>query len=169
MILFVVLTINSQFQGIELEKILVSACFLGAKVRYNAELKTLQHSLLTLWQAQGRVITICPEVAGGLTTPRKPAERQLTTGIIVNSVGEDVSDAFQLGADLALMLCQKHTIRFALLKESSPSCGSSMIYDGNFSNHKIEGQGLTTQLLRKHGIEVFSELTITELGARLDQ
>ena len=76
---------------------------------------------------------------------------------------------FELGAKQALDLCIKHKICFALLKESSPSCGSKFIYDGSFTGNKITGQGVTTQLLRLHDIKVFSELTITQLAKAISE
>ena len=150
-----------------MQKILVSGCFLGAKVRYNAQIKPLLHPLLQRWQQQQRLIVVCPEVDGGLPVPRKAAERQQHSGLVINTANEDVSQAFYAGAQRALALCQHHQIRYALLKEASPSCGSTIIYDGSFSGKKIAGQGITTELLRQHGIEVFSELTIEALAQQL--
>lgn len=150
------------------DKILISQCFLGDKVRYNGEGKRLTHPLITLWQQQKRFVTICPEVAGGLPVPRPPAEVQSPNGQVITQTGKNVTEQFNLGAKKALAVCQQHHIRFALLKESSPSCGSNLIYDGSFSNNKIVGQGLTCQLLRSAGICVFSEDNIEELAKLLD-
>ncbi|WP_440876929.1 DUF523 domain-containing protein [Thalassotalea sp. PLHSN55] len=152
-----------------MEKILISSCFLGARVRYNAELKPLLHPLIDKWQKEGRFVAICPEVSGGLPTPRAPAEMQPQSQLIFTNKGEDVTAYFNQGAQLALDLCRQHHIRFALLKESSPSCGSGKIYDGSFSQKKIAGQGVTSALLLKHGIEVFSEETIEELSRQLSK
>ena len=152
-----------------MNKILVSACFLGQRVRYNGKAKALSHQLMSSWQQQGRFISICPEMAGGLSVPRSPAEIQLDNSLVINSQKTDVTAEFLLGAQKALALCKKHNIRFALLKESSPSCGSQMIYDGSFSNKKISGQGITSQLLTSNGIEVFSEFNITKLAERITQ
>ncbi|PCI59518.1 MAG: hypothetical protein COB35_11180 [Gammaproteobacteria bacterium] len=156
-----------------MRKILISACFLGKKVRYDADSKTLFHPLIILWQSQNRLISICPEVEGGLPIPRPPAEIQnysnSNNNIIMTSTGVDVSQAFKKGAQQALQLCQQQHIEFALLKESSPSCGNHFIYDGSFSNKKIVGQGVTTQLLQQHGIKVFSEDNIEVLAQALDQ
>jgi len=149
-----------------MEKILISSCFLGANVRYNAKIKPLSHPLITLWQKQQRLVSICPETSGGLSTPRPAAEIQ-KKGLIITATGTNVSQAFQRGAQQALQLCLQHKIKFALLKESSPSCGSSVIYDGSFTNKKVAGQGLTTQLLRKYNIKIFSENTIEQLAEQL--
>jgi len=149
------------------DKILVSRCFLGENVRYNGKVIPLKHPLLTLWQQQNRLIAVCPEVSGGLTVPREPAEQQVDNKIITTS-GMDVSEQFTLGAKRALTLCQQYNIRFALLKESSPSCGSTLIYDGSFTNRKITGQGLTCKVLNRAGIKVFSENNLEELERLLD-
>ncbi len=150
------------------DKILISRCFLGENVRYNSEIMPLKHQLLTLWQRQNRFVAICPEVFGGLPVPREAAEQQLHNKIITIS-GKDVSVQFNLGAKQALTLCRQHNIRFALLKESSPSCGSTLIYDGSFTNKKIVGQGVTTKLLTQEGISVFSENNFEELVNLLDK
>ena len=149
-----------------MQKILVSACLLGEIVRYDGKKVAPLSSLLTLWHSQQRLISFCPEVGGGLSVPRLPAEQQ-ANGEIITISGINVSAAFQQGAQQALQLCVQHNIRFAVLKEFSPSCGSQTIYDGSFSGKKISGQGLTTQLLRQHNIEVFSEFTINKLAEKL--
>ena len=146
----------------KLEKILISGCFLGLNVRYNGQEKALHHASINLWLRQKRLITVCPEVAGGLSVPRAPAEIQ-KSGQIIDNLGVDVTKQFSTGAEHALALCQAHQIKYALLKESSPSCGRHMIYDGSFSNKKISGQGLTCQLLLKAGVQVFSEQNIDQL------
>lgn len=150
------------------EKILVSACLLGKKVRYDGAGKTLENSYLERWQQEGRVIALCPEVSGGLPIPRSPAEINQANGKIMTNDGQDVSKEFSEGAYNALDICQRHNIRYALLKESSPSCGSTTIYDGTFSNRKIQGLGITSTLLTKNGISVYSEDNIEELVKLLD-
>lgn len=150
-----------------MDKILVSACLLGEKVRYDGGSQRQKNVKLSLWQQQGRIISLCPEVAGGLPIPRAPAEMQIDSRIITQQ-GIDVSIEFSAGAEKALYLCKKHQIHYALLKESSPSCGSHSIYDGTFSNTKIAGMGLTAKLLHQNGIRVFSEQQIEELSAYLD-
>lgn len=152
-----------------MDKILISACFIGARVRYNGEIKSLENELLAQWQEQGRLVSICPEVIAGLPVPRPPAEIDASTNQVFTCDGFDVTTQFMRGAQLALSLCQKQSIRFALLKESSPSCGSNTIYDGSFSQKKISGAGLTTRLLRQHGIQVFCENSIKELAELIDR
>ncbi|UUO23654.1 DUF523 domain-containing protein [Colwellia sp. M166] len=152
-----------------MEKILISSCFLGHKVRYDGGDNLLVNATLKRWQAAERLVVICPELAGGLSTPRPPAEIQLSNEniIVKTNSGEDVTPAFELGAQRALSLCHAHGVRYALLKESSPSCGSSSIYNGEFSQHKVPGQGITTALLRANGIKVFSEKNLLSLIAEL--
>ncbi len=150
------------------EKVLVSACFLGKKVRYDGASKTLANCYLEKWQHEDRVVTLCPEVSGGLSIPRSPAEINQANGKVITNDGHDVSKEFSEGANQALHVCQQYNIRYALLKESSPSCGSSTIYDGTFSNHKIQGQGITSALLIQNGIKVFSEDNIEELAKLLE-
>lgn len=139
-----------------MEKILVSACLLGEKVRYDGAGKTLSHDIWQKWQDEGRLVSICPEVSGGLPVPRLPAE-MTDEDTVINTKGEDVTDAFVAGAEQTLRLAQKHNIHLAVLKENSPSCGSHFIYDGTFSGTKKTGQGITAARLRKNGIKVFSE------------
>lgn len=152
-----------------MEKILISSCFLGNKVRYDGGDNLLINTTLKGWNEAGRLVVICPELAGGLSTPRVPAEIQLSgnNNIVTTNIGEDVTQAFELGAQRTLALCLTNNVRYALLKESSPSCGSTMIYNGEFTQHKIPGQGVTTALLRANGIKVFSEKNLQTLIAEL--
>lgn len=151
-----------------MEKILISSCFLGQPVRYDGQSKPLALSAIEQWKSEGRLINICPEMAGGLPVPRPPAEMDRKTNRVMTCDGEDVTGAFKKGANLALELCQRHQIKFALLKESSPSCGSNLIYDGTFSQNKINGMGVTAALLEQHGVSVFSEQNIDQLIALID-
>ena len=151
-----------------IDKILVSACFLGKHVRYNGIVQTLESKLLQQWQNEGRLFSICPEVISGLPVPRPPAEINQITKKVITIESVDDTQQFTNGAKQALHLCQRHNIQFALLKESSPSCGSNTFYDGTFSQKKIAGEGLTTQLIRQHGIKVFSEDSIEELAEQIN-
>lgn len=147
-----------------MEKILVSACLLGEPVRYDGASKRIQDPRLETWRSEGRLVPICPELAGGLSVPRHPAERREKT--IVDKSGEDVLAAYESGAQTALKLAQLQNCRLALLKENSPSCGSRNIYDGTFSGRTTAGEGLTTEVLHANGIEVFSENEFDALDAR---
>ncbi|MFQ2368855.1 2-thiouracil desulfurase family protein [Aeromonas enteropelogenes] len=146
-------------------KVLVSACLLGQPVRYDGQSKGIVSDWLAELGAEGRVLAFCPEVAGGLPTPRPPAERQ--GEFVVTESGLDVTAEFARGAALALATCQQQGIRFALLKEGSPSCGSGRIYNGHFEGQSVAGEGMTTALLRRHGIVVFSEDQLPELASAL--
>ena len=144
------------------EKILVSACLLGHPVRYDGKSVPLKKiDWLQELQKQNRLVIICPEQAGGLPTPRDPAERQQDKIITINN--QDVTGEFEQGAQLALKLCQQHDIKIALLKANSPSCGNQKIYNGQFNNTLIAGLGMTAELLNKHDIKVYSELEIEQL------
>ena len=148
-----------------MHKIMVSSSLLGQPVRYDGQSKGLKNDILTLWLQDKRVVAFCPEVAGGLPTPRPPAE--INAAIVVTATGEDVTGEFQLGAEQALALCNAQQIKFALLKESSPSCGRNNIYDGSHKGVKVAGMGLTAEKLVKAGIQVFSEEQLPELVSAL--
>ncbi len=144
-----------------MQKILISSCLLGEKVRYDGQGKGIAHPQISTWLQEGRLVKICPEVSGGLPTPRARAERRGNQ--VISEFDDDVSVQFLLGARKALALCKAHNIQYALLKEFSPSCGANHIYDGQFAGNKIVGQGITAEFLTDHGINVFSELEISRL------
>jgi uncharacterized protein YbbK (DUF523 family) len=151
-------------------KVIVSACLLGAPVRYNGTDKKSGHPVLERWIAEGRVVSVCPEVLGGLGTPRPPAEVVQVEGLrrVVANTGRDVTSEFEQGAALALDQALNNGIRVAVLKEGSPSCGSTWIYDGTFSGTRIAGEGMTAALLRSRGIRVFSEAQIEDAEALVE-
>lgn len=159
-------------------KILVSACLLGQPVRYNGAGKPLSHPALDRWQAEGRVVSVCPEVMAGFAIPRPPAEiaegangAAVLNGAakVIDTTGSDVSAQFIEGARIALDLARQHACRFALLIDGSPSCGSGLIYDGSFSGVWHPGAGVTATLLRANGIEVFSDREIEALEMRIEE
>ncbi|WP_339515412.1 DUF523 domain-containing protein [Pseudomonas sp. RL_15y_Pfl2_60] len=147
-----------------MQKILVSRCLLGHRVRYDGGTHG-PYDVLARWQAQGRVVALCPEVAGGLPTPRPAAEipggqgAQVLDGLlpVVSIEGEDFTAQFVSGAEQALALVKQHGIAIALLKARSPSCGNIENYDGSFSGNKVAGEGVTAALLRRAGVAVFNE------------
>lgn len=154
-----------------MKKVLVSTCLLGNKVRYDAGSLSVEHDVLEKWQAEGRLVSVCPEVDAGMSIPRKPAEILQGQGAsvlngeadVIEKGGDIVSDYFTKGASIALALCEKFNIEVAILAESSPSCGSSFIYDGSFTGNRIAGEGVTAALLRQHGIQVFSQHEIADV------
>jgi uncharacterized protein YbbK (DUF523 family) len=153
-----------------MEKVLVSACLLGNPVRYNGLALIFKDEILTHWLGQGRLVSICPEVAGGLPVPRPRAEiingdgslvLNGRTGVINNS-GQDVTNYFLKGAHKALELARSHDIKVAVFKEGSPSCGTGYVHNGSFSGIKKTGKGVAAALLEKNGIRVFSERELHE-------
>ena len=161
------------------QKILISACLLGEKVRYDASDLLIENPLLKQWQQQGRLIPICPEVAGGMSTPRAPAEIMAGGGggggqtvlthqtLVVDNTGKDVTQYFIRGAQKALALAKENHCVAAILTERSPSCGSHLIYDGSFSSKRIAGMGVTSALLRQNGISVFNQNQLEQLAQLL--
>ena len=146
--------------------ILISACLAGENVKYSGGNNAVP--LLCQWIEKHRdnVLLVCPEVMGGLPVPRLPAEIQRHGTnpehcCVVNKVGEDVTAQFRIGAEKVLALVKEHHITAAVLKESSPSCGSSTIYDGTFSGRKIVGQGITASLLMENRVRVYSEKDVS--------
>jgi len=133
--------------------VLVSACLLGLRCRYNAE-PVANERVLALAKTH-TLIPVCPEQLGGLSTPRPPAER-LGERVVSND-GTDVTSAFVRGAEETLLLARTLGCKTAILKARSPSCGHGRIYDGLFSGTLIPGSGVTAELLAKNGIRVFTE------------
>ncbi|WP_043634440.1 DUF523 domain-containing protein [Nonomuraea candida] len=149
-----------------MEKILVSACLMGRKVRYDGGAKTSSAAWLAGWREEGRLVPFCPEVAGGLPVPRPAAEIEGGAGgaavlsgeaRVLATDGSDVTAEFLAGAEGALAVARAHGIRMAVLKEGSPSCGALAIYDGSFRGRRVPGRGVTTALLERNGIRVFTE------------
>ncbi|WP_151192527.1 DUF523 domain-containing protein [Cysteiniphilum sp. JM-1] len=153
-----------------MQKILISACLLGHNVRYDGNNCFSEHLTLKKWQKEGRIISICPEVSGGLPIPRIPAEivgGNLTDVIhgkaqVIGKDGSDISKQFILGAQKTLELAIAHNIKLAILKKNSPSCGNLSIYDGSFSGKIIDGSGITAELLTCNGVRIFNESQIDE-------
>ncbi|MCD8339446.1 MAG: DUF523 domain-containing protein [Burkholderiales bacterium] len=140
-------------------KLLVSSCLLGVPCRYDAKAKA-SDPLLELLKKNSlliEIVPVCPEMLGNLSCPRVPCEIQKNTRQVLSATGLNKTANYLDGANKALDLCRAHGIKVAILKESSPSCGSSLIYDGTFSSKKIKGMGITTELLMHNGISVFNE------------
>lgn len=160
-----------------MESILVSACLMGQAVRYDGSDKESHHRIVQRWMSEGRIVSVCPEVAGGLPIPRPAAEIVGGAGLsvlagsakVMDAAAHDVSTAFVQGAQQALAIATKKGIRIAVLKEGSPSCGSSFIYDGTFSGNKLADMGVTAALLQQAGLHVFSENELELADALLQQ
>ncbi|MGN1195786.1 MAG: DUF523 domain-containing protein [Acutalibacteraceae bacterium] len=131
----------------------VSACLCGFACRYDGKSKP-DERIKALYES-GKALAVCPEQLGGLKTPRTPCE--IIDGRIISCDGEDRTEAYMNGSKRVLELCREHRIKKAILKQNSPSCGSSHIYDGTFSGKLIEGMGVTAKLLTENGIEVSGE------------
>lgn len=134
------------------ENVMVSACLLGVNCKYNGG-NNNNEELLKLLKNKN-VIPICPEIYGGLPTPRIPAE--IKNGKVINKSNIDVTMQFEKGALETLKLAQKLNVKIAYLKQNSPSCGFGSIYDGTFSGNKIPGDGVTAKLLKENGIKIIS-------------
>ena len=154
----------------KMNKVLVSACLIGENVRYNGRIKHHESNMLADWKLQGRLVPFCPEVAGGLPVPRPCSEILCNDGStvlhghlrIMNIKGKDVTQYFVTGAQKTLELACLHKTKLAILKDGSPSCGSTYIYDGSFSGVKKPGKGVITALLQENNIRVFSEREISK-------
>ena len=139
--------------------LLISACLMGVKCRYDGKTKPL--ACLGQLIDEYTLIPVCPEVLGGLPTPRVPAER--IGGKVITQDGRDVTANYEQGAQEALRMAQMTGCTTALLKERSPSCGSGMIYDGSFSGGLCPGDGVCGALLKENGINVLGESRVAEL------
>ena len=143
--------------------ILVSACLLGKNVKYNGT-HNYNQAVIDFLKDKA-YLPICPECAGGLAIPRLPSEIQGGTGAdvlagtasVVNQEGVPVTEAFLKGAKSLESLLKQYNVTMAILKENSPSCGVSAVYDGTFTKKKLPGMGVTAALLHAHGIPIYSE------------
>jgi len=153
--------------------ILISSCLAGLPTRYDGRGSFRQEVAALL--AAGKAVPACPEQLGGLATPRRPAEIVGGNGEdvldgrakVMTDDGDDVTLEFVRGAEHTLSLARTVGAKYAVLKEASPSCGGLHIYDGTHSGTKRPGFGVTAALLRRHGIEVFSEVTFPSFLAKL--
>ena len=145
------------------EKILVSACLLGINCKYDG---TSNKNEKVLKLAKDFIlIPVCPEILGGLPTPREPAEQKGKK--VITKSGKDVTKFFQKGAKEVLKIAKIFKIKKAILKQKSPSCGCGKIYDRTFSGRLIKGDGITTKLLKKNKIKVFTEENLNSIFAHL--
>ena len=134
------------------EKILVSACLLGVNCKYNGGNNASEE--VDEFLKNYEIIPICPEIMGGLTTPRVAAEQKGDK--VITKEGKDVTKQYKKGAEECLFLAKKYDVKKALLKLKSPSCGVGQIYDGTFSHTLINKNGITAQLLIENGVEIIT-------------
>lgn len=153
--------------------LLVSQCLLGENVRYNGIITPI-HPALEKLQQQNDILPFCPEVEGGLSVPRDPCEieghnggKGVLTGeaIVITNHRKDVTEAFISGSKKGISLLNQYHIKYAILKENSPSCGSHFIYDGTFSGQKNREKGIFAELLSQNGITLFNEFQIEDAVA----
>lgn len=145
-----------------MEKLIISACLLGAATRYDGKSKAVisDEDIKKLCERY-QLIPVCPEIYGGLPTPRVPSERQGERVIMKN--GTDVTENYLKGANETLLFCRLMNVKKALLKAKSPSCSKGEIYDGSFSGRLVRGKGVAAELLEDNGIEVFDENDFLQL------
>jgi uncharacterized protein YbbK (DUF523 family) len=140
--------------------ILISACLLGVECRYDGTGKQIDE--IDKLQKNHHLIPICPEIYGGLSTPREPSER--VGDKIFTKTGKDVTKNFQKGAEEVLKIAKMFSCSYAILKERSPSCGFGEIYDGTFSGTLISGDGILADLLAQNGITILGESELKSLN-----
>ena len=139
--------------------VLVSACLLGINCRYDGTGKFVEQ-LQTL-KGKYHLIPVCPEIFGGMKTPREPAEKLMDK--VVTKTGKNVTDYYKKGSNEVLKLAKFYNCKFAILKERSPSCGYGKIYDGTFSGTVVDGDGVMAELLVENGITILGESHIEKL------
>jgi uncharacterized protein YbbK (DUF523 family) len=155
--------------------LLISRCLLGEPVRYDGARKALPDAMLASLAERYRLVPVCPELLGGLPTPRPPAELQggdgqaarAGTARVLTATGEDQTSAFVAGAAQAVQIAQRQQARMALLKADSPSCGHRSVYDGHFRGVRIAGQGVAAASLAEAGLALFDEQQVAALLASL--
>lgn len=139
-------------------KIAVSACLLGENCKYNGGNNFSEK--VAKYVEGYEVIPVCPEVLGGLSTPRTPAE--IVDGIVTRKDGISVDSEFRIGAQKALDIVIENQVELVILQSRSPSCGVNTIYDGTFSGKTIPGQGVFASLLEKNGIRMLDVADILD-------
>lgn len=141
--------------------ILVSSCLLGIACKYSGKDNGNAALVTALQQGGHTIVPVCPEVYGGLPTPRPPAERRGDR--VVTEAGVDVTEAYRKGAEIALQLARMTGCEAAILKANSPSCGHGTIYDGQFTHTQVPGDGITAELLLAAGLPVYNEENFSAL------
>ncbi len=156
-------------------KILVSGCLNGPPIRYNQTNVPVHSPVWDRWEADGRLVPFCAELAAGFPIPRPPAEIVegdstavlCGQGVVAEDNGNDVTTLFTEGAQLAVEHAKSRGCVIAILTDGSPSCGSTYQYDGSFKGGTRKGTGVVAQLLIDNGIRVFPESQLEEADACL--
>lgn len=140
-------------------KILISSCLLGNNCKWNG--RSNARELIMSIKDKVEFIPVCSEVLGGLPIPRIPSE--IVGDKVINEINLDVTNHFLEGAEKVLQIAKDNNVKYAIFKERSPSCGVHQIYNGKFERTATEGKGITTRLLEKNGIRVYSDEEIEML------
>ena len=150
-----------------MENALISACLLGVACRYDGLSKPMPSETIEALRQKYHLIPVCPEIMGGLPTPRIPAEINAER-CVIRKDGVDITAEYQKGASEALRLALLFDCKIAIFKERSPSCGKDVIYDGSFTKTLIQGDGIVAALLRQNGICVVGESEIDRLLTKIN-
>ena len=138
-----------------MQNVLISACLLGVDCKYNGSNNKLDDEIINLLKEKYNLIPVCPEIMGGMPTPRNPIE--IKDGKVFDNDGVEFTKEFEKGSEEVVKLAKLYDTTIAILKENSPSCGSNYIYDGTFNHQKIKGMGIAAHKLSKENIKLFSE------------
>lgn len=141
-----------------MQNVLISACLLGVDCKYNGSNNKLDDEIIHSLKEKYNLIPVCPEIMGGMPTPRNPVE--ITDGKVFDNDGVEFTKEFEKGSEEVLKLAKLYDTTIAILKENSPSCGSNYIYDGTFNHQKIKGMGIAAHKLSKENIKLFNEENI---------
>ncbi|OXZ37027.1 hypothetical protein B9N56_07100 [Finegoldia magna] len=141
-----------------MQNVLISACLLGVDCKYNGSNNKLDDKIIHSLKEKYNLIPVCPEIMGGMPTPRNPVE--ISDGKVFDYDGEEFTKEFEKGSEEVVKLAKLYDATIAILKENSPSCGSNYIYDGTFNHQKIKGMGIAAHKLSKENIKLFSEENI---------
>lgn len=135
-----------------MNKVIVSACLLGETCRYDG--KGCPNEEVINYIKDKQVYMVCPEVLGGLPTPRSSCE--IVCGEVISKEGKNCTTEYMKGAKQVLELAKSNHIDTAILKSKSPSCGYGEIYDGSFSSKLVKGNGICAEMLANNGINVIN-------------
>lgn len=138
-----------------MQNVLISACLLGVDCKYNGSNNKLDDEIINSLKEKYNLIPVCPEIMGGMSTPRNPVE--IKDKKVFDYDGIEYTEEFEKGSVEVLKLAKVFNATIAILKENSPSCGSNYIYDGSFNHQKIQGMGITARKLAEENIKLVSE------------